>query len=378
MSKFIPISKPSITEKELAYVTDAVQSTWISSLGKYIDTFEAEFAKFCEAKYAVAVSNGTVAIHLALEALGIGEGDEVIVPDLSFVATANSVLHARATPVFADIDPYNFCLDPAVIESLITPRTKAIMPVHLYGHPADMKAICDIADKHQLLVIEDAAEAHGAMAYGKKVGSWGHCATFSFYGNKNITTGEGGMITTNDESFYQKCRHMRDHAMSKEKRYWHTMVGYNYRMTNIQAAIGCAQLERVMDIMAKKEEIFSWYHRELDGFPGVSLNRTYPWATHAYWLICIELKGYTEQQRDEFMLALKEDGVDTRPFFYPMSDMPYLSKYTTNTPVTHRVYQQGVNLPTYFDLTREEVSQVCSVIKKHVKNSLLINDTVIR
>lgn len=364
MSNFIPISKPSLSNKELEYVTDAIKSTWISSLGKYIDTFETEFAKFCETKYAIAVSNGTVAIHLVLEALGIGENDEVIVPDLSFVATANSVLHARATPVFADIDPYNYCLDPSKIESLITPRTKAIMPVHLYGHPADMKAICEIADRHNLYVIEDAAEAHGAKAYDRKVGSWGYCATFSFYGNKNITTGEGGMITTNDENFYHKCRYMRDHAMSKEKRYWHTMVGYNYRMTNVQAAIGCAQLERIDEIMARKEEIFSWYHKELSGVEGIALNRTYPWATHAYWLICIELEGYTEQQRNQFMLALKENGVDSRPFFYPMSDMPYLSAYTANTPVSHLVYQKGINLPTFFDLNQSDVFYIANIIKK--------------
>src|SRR6185369_15237220 len=227
----IPISQPSITQKEIDYVTDAVKSTWISSLGKYIDQFEAEFAKFCGTEYAIAVSNGTVAIHLALVAHRIGPGDEVIIPNLTFVATANAVLHAGAKPVFVDIDPFNLCIDPVSVERAITPRTKAIMPVHLYGHPADMKKIMEVAERHKLIVIEDAAEAHGAKAYNKTVGGWGQCATFSFYGNKNLTTGEGGMITTNDKELNARCRHLRDHAMSKEKRYWHNEIGFNYRMT---------------------------------------------------------------------------------------------------------------------------------------------------
>ena len=209
MFPFIPISQPSITQKEIDYVTDAVKSTWISSLGKYIDRFEEEFAAFCGAKYAVTTCNGTVAIHLALKALGIGEGDEVIVPDLSFIATANAVVSSGAKAVFVDIDPYNLCIDPKAIEAAITPNTKAIMPVHLYGHPADMPAINAIADQYGLLVIEDAAEAHGATIGERRVGNWGVCGTFSFYGNKNLTTGEGGMITTNDEALYQQCRYLR-------------------------------------------------------------------------------------------------------------------------------------------------------------------------
>lgn len=359
---FIPISKPSITQKEIEYVTDAVKSSWISSLGKYIDRFEAEFADFCESRFAICVSNGTVAIQLALTAHGIGKGDEVIMPNLSFIATANAVLHTGATPIFADIDPKSYCIDPETIENLITPKTKAIMPVHLYGHPADMKRILEIANKHSLWVIEDAAEAHGATAYGKKVGSWGHCATFSFYGNKNLTTGEGGMITTDDEDFYNRCKYLRDHAMSKEKRYWHTMPGFNFRMTNIQAAIGCAQLERVNEFMNKRQQIFEWYQRNLQGIDGLKLNHTHDWATNAYWLICLEKESWSEEDRDEFMLELKKRDVDSRPFFYPMADMPYLSK-TNETPITDKIYKQGINLPTYFDLTQEQVQFVCKTVK---------------
>jgi perosamine synthetase len=359
---FIPISQPSITQKEIDYVNDAVTSTWISSLGKYIDRFEAEFADFCESRYAICVSNGTVAIQLALTAHGIGKDDEVIMPNLSFIATANAVLHTGATPIFADIDPLHWCIDPKSIEALITPKTKAIMPVHLYGHPAEMDKITEIANKHGLWVIEDAAEAHGATVLGKKVGSWGHCATFSFYGNKNLTTGEGGMITTDDEDFYNKCKYLRDHAMSKEKRYWHTEPGFNFRMTNLQAAIGCAQLERANDIMTKRQNIFKWYQKELEGVKDIRLNHTAKWATNAYWLICIENEAWDLVKRDEFMLELKKRGVDSRPFFYPMSDMPYLEA-TDKTPVTHNLYQKGINLPTYYDLTEEQVKFVCASIK---------------
>ncbi|RTE51720.1 DegT/DnrJ/EryC1/StrS family aminotransferase [Arenibacter aquaticus] len=360
---FIPISQPSITQKEIDYVTDAVTSTWISSLGKYIDRFEAEFADFCQSRYAICVSNGTVAIQLALAAYDIGKGDEVIMPNLSFVATANATLHSGAKPVFADVDPVNLCIDPTKIEHLITPNTKAIMPVHLYGHPAQMEAILEVAGKHNLLVIEDAAEAHGATVNGRPVGSLGNCATFSFYGNKNITTGEGGMITTNDEDFYNKCKYLRDHAMSKEKRYWHTAPGFNFRMTNIQAAIGCAQLERVGDFMAKRQLIFSWYKKHLGEINKVSLNKTNDWATNAYWLICLEHKDWTATDRDQFMTDLKKHGVDSRPYFYPMSQMPYINE-KVDTPVSDMVSQRGINLPTFFDLEESQVKFICDVLKQ--------------
>lgn len=356
---FIPISQPSVTELEVQYVTDAVKSSWISSLGFYIDRFEAEFARFCGTRHAIAVSNGTVAIHLALVAHRIGPGDEVIVPDLSFIATANAVLHAGATPVFVDVDPETLTLDAADFEMAISEKTKAVIPVHLYGHPADMKAIQAVAARHKLVVIEDAAEAHGATAYGKPAGSWGNCATFSFYGNKNITTGEGGMITTNDDDLNTRCRYLRDHAMSKDKRYWHTEMGFNYRMTNLQAALGCAQLERAPELLRKRSDLFHWYTEELGDVPGVHLNRTKPWATNSFWLICMEYDGWTsELKRESFMQRLRISGVDSRTYFFPMSDMPYLQA-SRPTPVAHRRYVQGVNLPTYFDLTREQVALIC-------------------
>jgi perosamine synthetase len=363
MKKFFPISQPSITQKEIDLVTDAVSSTWVSSLGKYIDRFEEEFAAYCGSKYAVTTSNGTVAIHLALVALGIGKGDEVIIPDLTFIATANAVLYAGAKPVVCDIDPYNLCMDPKQLEQLITPRTKAIMPVHLYGHPADMRRINQIAEKHGLLVIEDAAEAHGSSIEGKKVGSWGHCATFSFYGNKNITTGEGGMITTDDEELYHKLRLLRDHAMSKEKRYWHETLGFNYRMTNLQAALGCAQMERVEELTAKRKWIFDMYQKYLGEETWLRLNRTCEWADNTYWIMCAEIDELTEETRDLLMKELKTRGVDSRPYFYPVSDMPYLT-LEANTPITHKVFKIGINLPTYFDLSENDIASISSILKE--------------
>ena len=243
-----PVAIPNLNGNEFKYLTDAFLSTWISSSGKYIDKFESEFSSYSDCTYGVTVSNGTVALHLALVALGISEGDEVIIPDLTFAATINAVLHANATPVIVDIGKDSWCISPDEIKKAITSKTKAIIPVHLYGQPCDMGAIMKIAKKYNLKVIEDCAEAHGAMYGDKKVGSFGDIGCFSFYGNKVITTGEGGMCTTNNSELNNKMRILRDHGMSATKRYWHDIVGYNYRMTNLQAAIGLAQLERIEDI----------------------------------------------------------------------------------------------------------------------------------
>lgn len=360
MKNFISISQPSITQKEIDYVTDAVRSGWVSSLGKYINMFEQKFADFCGVDYAVTTSNGTTAIHLALEALGVKEGDEVIIPDLSFVATANAVKYTGATPVFVDIDPYNLCISPESIEKAVTDRTKVILPVHLYGHPCDMVSINKIAEHHNLLIVEDAAEAHGASINGKKVGSWGLCGTFSFYGNKNITTGEGGMITTNDKALYERCALLRDHAMSKDKRYWHDEVGFNYRMTNLQAALGCAQLERADELLSRKKQIFKMYEEHLADQPIIQLNRTNDWAENTFWQICVEVEGYDLKMRDELMLKLKGKSIDSRPYFYPISDMPMYNK--ANTPISHDIYQRGICLPTYFDLNLKDIGLICETL----------------
>ena len=357
MTKFFPISQPSITEKEISYVLDAVKSGWVSSLGPYIVDFEKRFAEFCGTRFALTTSNGTTALHLALLACGIDSDSEVIVPDLTFVATANAVAYIGARPVMVDIDDETLCVSAAAIERAITPRTRAIIPVHLYGHPADMDAIDAVAKRHGLIVIEDAAEAHGAEYRGRRVGSLGRCEVFSFYGNKIITSGEGGMITTDDEAVYLKAKRLRDHAMSPTKRYWHDEIGYNYRMTNMQAALGVAQLERIDELMSSRREIMAWYEEGLGHFEGLRLNRNAAWARNVYWMVCLEVDGMTDASRSRLMAALRERGVDSRPYFYPVSDMPMY--FAADTPVTHRISQSGINLPSYVGLTQQDVQFIC-------------------
>ncbi len=366
MNEFIPISRPSITKLEIEYVNEAVTSGWVSSLGKFVDLFETGFAEFCGAEYAVSTCNGTAAIHLALQAYGIGAGDEVIVPDLSFIATANAVVHASATPVFADVDAETLCLSPESVQACITPQTKAIMPVHLYGHPAEMDKLMAIAVQNNLIVIEDAAEAHGSTFRGKKVGCLGHCGTFSFYGNKNMTTGEGGAIVTNDADFAKRCKMLRDHAMDHEKRYWHYELGFNYRLTNIQAALGYAQLQRADELLGRRTKIFERYHARLADIEGLSLNRTRSHCTNSYWIVCAEIDGIDANRRELIMASLKQRNVDSRPYFYPMSDMPYFE--VADTPVSHDVYQRGINLPTFFDLKDDQIDIVASALRETIND----------
>jgi perosamine synthetase len=355
---FIPISKPFIGPREKELVIDALDSGWVSSIGKYIDEFEAKFARYCGTEYALAVSNGTTGLHLALATLGLQAGDEVIVPDLTFVATANAVAYTGATPVLADVHADTLCLDVASVKSLITPRTKAIIPVHLYGHPADMDALTEVADAHGLAIVEDAAEAHGAEYKGRRVGSFGKCAVFSFYGNKVITTGEGGMLTTNDRAFHQRAKRLRDHAMSPSKRYFHEERGYNYRITNLQAALGVAQLERIDEFLDRRTEIMSWYNSAIATTDSVRLNRVKNWAKSAFWMVCLEVDWFDEARRDAFMQKLRARGIDSRPYFCTMSSMPMYRQ--APLPVASRKAQTGLNLPSYFELTKPEVQRIGS------------------
>lgn len=361
MSRFFPVSQPSIGEREIALVTDAVRSGWVSSIGEYIERFERMFAEFCGTEYAVAASNGTTALHLALACLGIKSGDEVIIPDLTFIATANAVAYTGATVVPVDIDGRSLCLDPDAFEKAITSRTRAVIPVHLYGHPARMEKIAAIANTHGIAVVEDAAEAHGAKIGERKVGSLGDCGIFSFYGNKVITSGEGGMLTTNDREIFQKARYLRDHAMSAERRYWHTEVGFNYRMTNLQAALGVAQMERIEQFIEKRGQLMEWYRRGLGGISKLRLNYDEPGVKSVYWMVCVEIEGIEETKRAEIMARLKTEGVDTRPYFYPVSDMPMYSR--AHTPVAHAVSVRGLNLPSYTDLSETDVGQICNSMK---------------
>jgi perosamine synthetase len=370
MIEFIPVSEPSITQKEIDYVLDALKSGWVSSIGGYINKFETGFAAFVGTKYALCVSNGTVALHLALLACGLKPGDEVIVPDLTFIATANAVTYTGATPVIVDIDPETWCISPEEIKKAVTPKTKAIIPVHLYGHPADMDPILDIARKHNLFVIEDCAEAHGAEYKGRKVGSFGQFGTFSFYGNKIITTGEGGMLTTDDEELFKRAKFLKDHAMSPAKRYWHTEVGYNYRMTNLQAALGVAQLERINELIEKKRQIFNWYKEFLCEVDGIRLNPEKEWAKNVFWMVCLILDKNFGISRDELIVRLKEKGIDTRPFFYPMSEMPmYKGGTNYDSPTAKALSENGINLPSGSNLTEKEVKWIAENVKKTIDNT---------
>jgi perosamine synthetase len=363
---FIPISQPSICEKEISYVTDAVKSGWVSSLGKYIYMFEEQFAIYCGTKYAVAISNGTTALHLALVSLGITADDEVIIQDLTFVETGSAVKYICAKVVTVDVYEDTLCISPEAIRKAITSKIKAIIPVDLYGHSANMEEINKIPKEYNLFVVEDAAEAYGAEVNSKKVGRLSDVGVFSFYGNKIITSDEGGMITTNDNELYKKMRYLRDHAMSKEKRYWHTEVGFNYRMTNLQVTLGVAQFERIDEFLAKKKEIFEWYKEGLKDIKGIRLNYQAPWAKN----VCLELDGYNESKRDEFIQKLKAQNIDSRPYFYPVSDMSVYKE--ADTPITHKVYQRGLNLASYFDITKEQVNyiDIVEVLKTMIRGGV--------
>ena len=367
MNKFYPISQPTITDLETKYVNDAITSGWVSSLGFYIEELEKEFAKFCGVKYAVLTNNGTTGLHLALETLGIKKGDEVIIPDLTFIATANAVAYIGAIPVMVDIDSKTLCIDPSKIESAINNKTKAIIPVHLYGHPANMDKINEIAKRHNLLVIEDAAEAHGAKYKGRVVGGLADCGVFSFYGNKIITTGEGGAITTNNLETYERAKFLRDHAMSKSKRYWHTEIGYNYRMTNLQAALGLAQLKRIDEIISSRINIYNNYKKYINTSDSVRLNYNASWAESVHWLVCLEVDSLDFDKREIFMKNLKDKGVDSRPYFYPVSSMPMYKK-TFENEVTYKKTTIGINIPTYFGLTEDDIEIISQIINIELKN----------
>lgn len=359
--KFIPVAAPTLAGNEKKYVNDCLDSTWISSTGQYIDRFEAAFADYCGVKHAVACSNGTTALHLALLGLGVGPGDEVIIPTLTFVATANAVTYCGGKPVLVDSEPGTWNIDPAQIECRITPRTKGIVVVHLFGHPADMTPIIDIARRHGLFVLEDAAQAHGAEYSGRRTGALGDAATFSFFGNKIISTGEGGMFVTNDDAMASHVRQLRSHGMDPKRRYWFPMVGYNYRMTNICAAIGLAQLENIDFQLRRRREVVSWYLEEFASVPGVFWQAEHAPARHAWWMFTAVLADSLAVDRDGIMLALRDHGIETRPVVIPMHQLPpyrHLA-FGSSLPVSDRLARRGINLPTWAGISREDVSFIC-------------------
>jgi len=357
----IPVFAPWLSDNVRRYVLDCVDTGWISSLGEYVPRFEREFARFCEAEHAVAASNGTTALHLALAALGVGPGDEVLVPDLTFVATANVVRYTGATPVLVDSHPVTWTLDPADAARKVTPRTRAVIPVHLYGHPADLDPLRELAARHGVAVVEDAAEAHGARYKGRRVGALGRVGAFSFYGNKIITTGEGGILVTNDAALAERARFLRDHAMDPVRRYYHPEIGFNYRMTNIQAAIGCAQLEQAETILERRKTIAAAYQAGLAGIPGLVLPPAEAWAENVYWMYSVLVEPAFGPDRDAVREGLRAAGVDSRPFFVPLHELP---PYRTagRFPVATRLARTGINLPSGTGLSAEEIATVCRAL----------------
>ncbi len=365
----VPLMEPSLGGNELKYVSDCVTSGWISSQGEYVRRFEQQFSEFLghESK-CLAVSNGTAALHLALKACGVGPGDEVIVPDLTFAATANVVLHCGAIPVCADVDQETWLLDPEAAAAAITPRTKAIIPVHLYGHPCDMDPIMKLAEKHKLIVIEDCAEAQGALYKGRQVGTFGDIGCFSFFSNKVITTGEGGMVSTRNADLAEKLRVLRDHGMRPGKRYWHDVAGFNYRMTNLQAALGVAQMERVEKFLIRRREIGERYSKQLGKIKGIVLPPSKDWAHTIYWIYSMLVdETVTGITRDELALRLSEMGIENRPFFYPMHEMPPYQQ-AGNFPISKRLSRQGMSLPSGNDISNEAIDRICDAIAGIVAN----------
>lgn len=390
MSKrIIPVAAPVFAGNEKRYVLDCIESSWISSAGKYVEKFEHEFADFCKVRHAVSCSSGTAALHVALLALGIGPGDEVIVPTLTFVATANAVTYCGARPRFVDIEADTWTIDPALVEAKITARTKAILPVHLYGYVANMDAIREIARRHNLFVVEDAAEAHGAEFRGQRVGSLGDAAAFSFYGNKIISSGEGGMVVTDSDEIARYAAQLRGQGMDLNQRYWFPVVGYNYRMPNLTAAVGLAQLERIDWHLNRRREVASWYRETLSEVAGISWQAPKDGCENnsgcgssgcgnsgcgnVDWLFTITLDQSIQTGRDEVMAKLAERGVETRPVFYPMHVLPPYREAAQEDgpfPVAERIAQTGLSLPTWAGLNGEDVDYVCDALRESIGEAI--------
>ncbi len=361
----IPVNTPIFNGNELKYLTECIKTGWISSEGPFIKQFEDDMAKYVGRKFGVAVSNGSAALDIALRAIGIEEGDEVIMPTFTIISPAQSIVYAGGKPVLVDADENTWCMNVSHIESKITSKTKAILVVHIYGFPTDMDPIIELANKYKLFIIEDAAEMHGQTYNGKMCGSFGHISTFSFYPNKHITTGEGGMIMTDDVLLAEKCKSYRNLCFKPERRFVHDELGWNYRMTNLQAALGVAQLENINAHIIRKREIGSIYSQLLADIPGIELmpKRT-EYAENIYWVFAVICK---RKSAIEMMKLLAEKGVGTRPFFYPMHMQPVFKKrgwYTNeNYPVSERIAEYGFYLPSGLGITNDEIKVVTEKLK---------------
>lgn len=359
----LPISAPALVGNELQYVMQCMESTWISSRGEFGEAFEAKFAALCGVSHAVALCNGTAALHVALLALGVSPGDEVIVPSLTYVATASAVSYCAAKPVFVDSEAATWNLDPRAVEAAVTPRTVGIVAVHLYGHPADMDALRAIAGRRGLFLLEDAAQAHGARYRGKPVGSLGDAGVFSFFGGKLVTTGEGGMIVTDDAGWAETARRLRNHGQDPARRYHVTQLGFNYRLTNIAAAIGLAQLERFDWHVARRRANAARYRSHLEGHPALEMARPAPWVQSVDWLTSVVLARVAEDERDRVIAQLHQAGIETRPLFPPAHRLPiYHTRLTRSLPVAEQLSARGLSLPSGAGLSDEQIDRVSDTL----------------
>lgn len=362
-TKLIRVTGPSITEKEVKYVAQAVRDGWHANHRKYVTEFENKFAKYVGRKYALATSSCTGALHLSFVALGLKKGDEVMVPNITWIATVAPLYWMGIRPIFTDIEPDTWCIDPADIERKITKKTKAIVTVDLYGNIANMRPILNIARRYKLKVIEDAAEAVGAEYYGKKAGSFGDTSCFSFQGSKAMVTGEGGMLLTDKKEIFEKAKHYNSYCVDKNKAFWNLEIGYQYKMSNLQAACGLAQLERASELLSKKRQIFSWYKKELAGVPGVTLNAERPRTKNSYWMVTAVLDKSYRIGKERLIKRLEQYNILARPFFYPLSSLPAI-KVRANTPVSFDISPRAINLPCGQQVTEKEVIYVCDCLKK--------------
>lgn len=357
-----PVYRPNLSGNEKKYVNECLDSTWISSKGKFVSEFEEKFAEYIGVKYAAGVSNGTVALHLALITLGIGPGDEVIVPTFTYIASVNSIAYTGAEPIFVDSLADTWQISPEDVRRKITPRTKAIMPVHIYGHPCDMDEIQKIAKENNIFVIEDCAESFGAKYKKQHTGTFGDISTFSFFGNKTITTGEGGMVVTNDKTLFDRAVHFKGQGLAKHREYWHDVIGYNYRMTNICAAIGLAQLERADSIIPRKRKVAELYIKYLNDLP-VEYQKEDKDVFSIYWMFTILVKN--NEDREPLREHLKKNGIETRPAFYPVHTMPMYADRYQKHPVAENLAWRGINLPSYPDLLEEDIIFICEKIREY-------------
>jgi perosamine synthetase len=366
-SSFIPVYKPWLTGLERDYVTECLDSTWISSKGAFVERFEREFAGYVGAKHAVAVCNGTAAVHLTLLALGIGPGDEVIVPTLTFIASVNPIVYCGAAAVFVDSDPLTWQLDVQDVERKLTPRTKAIMAVHLYGLPADTAALRALADRSGVALVEDCAEAIGSRIDGRHVGTVGELAAFSLFGNKTITTGEGGMVVTDRDDLHQRVVHLKGQGLVEAGGYWHDIIGYNYRMTNICAAIGCAQMTRIDDTVARKIDLANRYRQRLRHVSGVELHESHDDArVHSHWMVTVLVRP---DARDGVRAFMAEKGIETRPVFPPVHHMPMYRHLDAHCPVADDISARGINLPSWPLMSDAEVDRVVEALAEAVSRA---------